>query len=286
MTLRVLVLTQVSIPATGRTIPVWESTGGIDFVLHSTVERPDAIIGMGVGAIRETLRAVEQWPDVPLYVYHWDCYSWVWTRPRPDEYDYTEYGRLLRRCREVWVPSNCTGWQAELWWGLRNWKTIWPACPWWDHSHVEDGGYALCTLRKLPDLRCDDFERACTKVGIPFLRTDHRLTREQYEDAVAGCRFIVNHYDEASTGGLTLLEAYRLGKPVLCTDSRWNGAGEYFRERASYFQAGNMADFQDKLVDMHRGLALPRSVCQPWVESNFSDRRMVAQIAERVVANA
>jgi hypothetical protein len=286
--MKILVLTKNSIPTINRTIPVWASPDqSVSFHLNTIDDHPHAIISMGVGVMEPTWRAIDLYPAVPLFCYNWDCYEWVWTNPRPGEYDYHEYGRLLSRAKEVWVPSRCTGLRANQWWGLSNWHTILSSVPWWD-APVKDDGYLLCTLRRIPDPWCDEFDTACESLGIPFVRTDRASdpVYRDYKEVVANCRGIVNHYYEASTGGLTLLEAYRLGKPVLCSDSTWNGSGEYFGDRALYFRHGDRSSFQKALVALYKNPPSPSADCREWVETNFSDRRMVQQILERIHANS
>jgi hypothetical protein len=81
--MNILVLTKVSIPATGQTIPEWYHLNAIGHEylatdhLTDTITRPDAIVAMGVGVMDVTYEAIQRWPTVPLYCYHWDCYSWV-----------------------------------------------------------------------------------------------------------------------------------------------------------------------------------------------------------------
>lgn len=291
--MNILVCSKISIPAKDRTLPAWEylrARGHTVVVEHPSservTERPDAIISMGVTIMEETFEALERFPGVPLYCYMWDCYEWVWTNPRPGEYDYKRYGELLKLAREVWVPSQCTGRRTTQWWGLTNWSVVLSACPWWDHPNVRDDGYALCTLRHLPDPWDTVFEECCEEIGIPYKRTDHNLSYEDYQDTVAGCRFLVSHYYEASTGGLTLLEAYRLGKPVLISDSIWHGGLDYFGNRAEYFRGGDRGNFKLLLDSMYRWPApIPRD-CKEYIETNFSDRRMVDDMVRRLDANA
>jgi len=190
---------------------------------------------------------------------------------------------LLREAREIWVPSNCTGLRTTQWWGLHNWSVILSSCPWWD-SPVEDKGYLLCTLRKIPDPWCDQFDESCSKLGIPYKRPNHEASYTEYQELVAGCRGLVNHYYEASTGGLTLLEAYRLGKPCLCSDSQWNGASDYLQNRADYFHFGNVQDFENKLQNLWESPpSVPRD-CREWVETKFSSNRVINDMLRRIEA--
>jgi len=121
--MNILVCSKISIPAKDRTLPAWEylrslghtvtvehpCTLQIDIENFGSWAKPDAIISMGVSIMEETFEAIRRWPDVPLFCYNWDTYEWVWSNPRPGEYDYNRYGDLLRKATQIWVPSNCTG---------------------------------------------------------------------------------------------------------------------------------------------------------------------------------
>ena len=291
--MNILVCSRISIPAKDRTLPAWEylrSQGHQVWVEHPGSDRipgkPDVLISMGVTIMDETFDALKRWPDVPLFCFNWDVYAWVWTHPRPGEYDYRKYGELLSHAREVWVPSKCTGRRTEQWYGLKNWHVILSACPWWDYDDVRDDGYALCTLRHIPDPWDTMFETTCEDLGIPYRRTDHDLSYTDYQKAVAHCKFLVSHYYEASTGGLTLMEGYYLGKPCLLSDSEWMGGRDYMGDRAMYFRWGDETDFRAKLITMNRNTpALNREDCRRWVTSNYSDQRMIDDMMRRISAN-
>jgi hypothetical protein len=292
--MNLLVCSKVSIPSRDRTLPGWEylrSLGHQVVVKHPDQvvpgERPDVIISMGVSVMAETFEAADRWPHVPLFCYNWDCYEYVWTNPRPGEYDFRRYGELLKRAAEVWVPSHCTGRRTTQWWGLTNWWVILSACPWWDPEEVADDGYALCTLRVIPDPWVRVFEECCAEAGVPYLRTDHNLSLADYRRVVSRCRFLVNHYHEASTGGLTLLEGYYMGKPVLNSDSEWNGAADYFagREGVRTFRAGDREDFKRQLLGMRDDPPRVPADARDWVTEHFSDRRMVDDMMRRVYAH-
>lgn len=300
--MNILVLTPVSIPDLGRCIPDWRVYDGEHrfiqwFDPRQTVETPiDVVVSMSVLVMDDTFRVKAEWPNALLYCYMWDCYEWVWTNPRPGEYDYKRYGELLKLARRVWVPSRCTARRVKQWWGLES-EVILSSVPWFDHPNVRDDGYALCTLRHIPDPWDTKFEEACEELDIPYKRTDHRLSRAEYEDAVAGCRFLVSHYYEASTGGLSLLEGYRLGKPALINSSEWNGAMDYFENRARYFYADRSREFpyehfKHVLRDMYLAAVpmlgnevLSRARCARWVEANFSDRRMIDDMVRSIHAS-
>lgn len=303
--MHILVVSRVSIPAKDRTLPAWEYLRGLGHTVTvehpdsvPASERPDALISMGVSIMDETFRALDRFPGVPLFAYNWDIYEWIWEPgqgvkvqakhpSRQGEYDYVRYGELLKQASEVWVPSVCTGRRTTQWYGLSNWHVILSACPWWDwpEHDIRDDGYALCTLREIPDPWWGKFEQACTELGIPYRCTRHEVSYREYQEAVAHCRFLCAPLYELSTGGLSLMEGYYHGKPVLLSDSEWNGARDYMGDRATYFRHGDFSDFKDKLLRMFSDpphLSAPR--CRQWITDNFSDRRMVEDMLGRIQA--
>lgn len=289
----ILVCSKISIPAKDRTLPAWEyvrSQGLNVAVEHPSARlpfgRPDVLISMGVTVMDDTFLALKRYPGVPLFCYNWDVYEWVWTRPRKGEYDYRAYGDLLRKAREVWVPSRCTGERTQQWYGLANWHVILSACPWWDwpDDDVRDDGYALLTLREIPDPHWGRFEAACEDLGIPYRCTRHEVSYQEYQQAVAHCRFQCSPLWELSTGGLSLMEGYYHGKPCLLSDSPWHGGRDYMGGRACYFNHADEADFRHWLLKMHR-TPPPLNVreCREWITRNYSDARMMDDMIRRML---
>jgi len=190
---------------------------------------------------------------------------------------------LQRNLLWVWVPSHCTGLRTTQWWDIKNWKVILSGCPIWDpEEKPKDNGYALCCLRQIPDSWWGEFESACQQLEIPFRMTEHSLSFEHYKNVVAGCKFICSPLWELSTGGLSLLEAYRLGKPVLVSGSKWNGAIDYFGCRASYFGSDNRKNLKGALHTLYHQPLPVEPDHKEWVEKNFSMERMARGIVARL----
>lgn len=287
--MHLLICSKVSIPEKDRTLPAWEYTRSLGHTV--TVEHPndvqvspDVIISMGVTVMEETFTAHKKWPNVPLFCYNWDCYAWVWTNPRPGEYDYRRYGELLREATEVWVPSECTAVRTKQWWPwVKDVQVILSACPWWDYENVVDDGYALCALREIPDPQWGIFARACEELDITYCMTKHECDYQTYQGIVAGCRLIVSHLYELSTGGLTLMEGYYLGKPCLLSDSPFHGGRDYLRNRGRYFRHNDYESFKYNLRDMWENPQPPdRQQAKQYIEENFSDQRMVDDMLVRI----
>ena len=302
--MRILVVSKISIPAKDRTLPAWEylrSLGHRVWVEHPGSQaipgKPDVIIAMGISVMEETFDAVRRFPDAWRGFYNWDVYKGILENPRPrtanfvGEPDYKRYGDLLRLANEVWVPSACTGRRTTQWYGLTNWHVILSACPWWDWpaEDIRDDGYALCTLREIPDPWWGKFEQACEELGIPYRCTRHEVSYREYQEAVAHCRFLCAPLYELSTGGLSLMEGYYHGKPSLLSDSEWNGGRDYMGERATYFRHGDYDDFKRQLLALWR---TPRArmpgnrECRRWIAENFSDTRMVEDMLRRIQCTA
>lgn len=302
--MNILVVSRVSIPAKDRTLPAWEylrSLGHTVIVdhpgnLYKVFDRPNVMISMGVSIMDETFEALERFPGVPLFAYNWDCYEWVWKpgkggleqayhESRGKEYDYVRYGSLLRKATEVWVPSSCTGARTTQWWGLTNWKVILSACPYWDYEDVKDGGYALMTLREIPDPWWGMFEKCCNELEIPYKTTRHEVSYKEYQEAVANCRFLCAPLYELSTGGLTLMEGYYLGKPCLLSDSKWNGAKDYMNGYPGvyYFRGGDIQAFKRGLNLMWKYPPMvDREESSRLIKEKFSDKRMIDDMVKRI----
>lgn len=245
-------------------------------------ETIDVIISMSIATISQVYRAVGMYPDAKLFCYNWDCYEWVWTNPRPREYNYNHYGDLLRTATEVWVPSNCTGEKTAKWWGIKNWHRIRSACNFWDYDDVKDEGYILCALRKVPDKYWGRIEKICKEADLPLHMTHRSLSFSEYQKEVAHCRFIVSDLYEMSTGGMSLLEAHHLGKPCLISNSPWHGGVDYFGDKATYFQHDDERDLKRELTEMYQYTCYLRALRAKWVTDNYSQKVMVDAMVERI----
>ena len=253
----------------------------------------DIIISMSIATMSQAFDAKKIYPDAKLFVYNWDCYEWVKTSPRKNEANYERYGELVKSATEVWVPSNCTGRKVEEWWGVKNWKRIRSYCQYWDYDDVKDDGYILCALRKVPDRDWGVLEKACKELGLPLQMTHHGLPFEEYQRKVAHCSFIVSPLYEMSTGGMSLLEAYYLGKPCLLSDSPWHGGRDYLWPRAMSFNHNDIEDLKHALQYLwdyclhHREeLGASDAYRKEYIQDNFSQKRMINEMVERINATS
>ena len=70
------------------------------------------------------------------------------------------------------------------------------------------------------------------------------MTLDDFRKTIAECSFMCTEYHETSTGGLTLLEGYRLGKPSVASDSPYEGVRDYLGDKAIYFDDNSYEDFK------------------------------------------
>lgn len=221
----------------------------------------DVIIGWSMTRTEEILAAHAQFPNLPLIVYNWDAYRWQFNRPRPGEYNLTRYKELLKACRMVWCPSQGTVAATRELYGVES--VCIPAYAPLHHLkdvEVADDGYVLHAMREYPDPFDPVLDKVCAELAIPLKRTRNALSVSDYTKMLARCTFIVSHYEEASTGGLALVEAASLGKPCLVSDSLWNAGQEYVD--ASTFEAGNRGALKSAIRSLWERRHEPRP---PWL---------------------
>lgn len=212
----------------------------------------DILFCMSIDTMKETIR-LHQLYHIPYAVYCWDYYSWAHDGRHPGVWDWKAYKEFLYGAMVVIVPSNG---QRQMLFDLtrivsRVVKTgIKPIVG----IEPIDGGYILDPMRYYPE-RCKTWaEDAARELGIPIIHPEHGVrSREEFEALVAGCTFMTSCYDEASTGGLTLMEGMALGKMSLISNSEYQGANDYVRPHCRTFRAD---DFR----------ALKRSMRGMWTE--------------------
>jgi glycosyltransferase involved in cell wall biosynthesis len=122
-----------------------------------------------------------------------------------------------------------------------------------------------------------------------LVKPDGAMKDAEFRRALAGASVVVSPYREASTGGLAVLEALRLGKNVLVCDSPMNGAAEYLSSGSERwgcrFLMGASTDsvaaeiracWDLNYLNTPREIALQRA----WVDANFSDASFSRKLAK------
>jgi hypothetical protein len=260
---------------------------GIECTLTMS-ETCDFILCGSLWKLHLVLEAARHFPDTPLIHYNWDLYPFQILdlpvyRSQGKKYDplWGRYLDSLRTCKEIWVPSECTVSRTKEFVG-RNALVIKTSVRPWEASRVSDQGYGLDVMRKYPDPNNNLPWECGTVVGVPIIESKTSLPWDEYKQTVADARFLVSGKFEASTGGLSLLEGYWHGKPVLLSDSPRCGAIDYFGNRATYFKWDNPFLLQKALLKLHND---PPKVdigeARAWITEKYSERAMAQRMATR-----
>lgn len=212
--------------------------------------------------------------SVPVVHYNWDLYPWV-VRHRP-EMGWPAYLEDLKTCTSILVPNLGTAMRTNELVGRGDWTIVPAPVKVWEvpserpTTAPPPGEYVLDVMRDYKWDRGFRFaEEACKIVSMPLVRTKTRTPWDEFRWLVANAKCLVSAVDEASTGGLTLLEGYAHGVPVVLTDSPLNGAHEYFGAKARYFRHDSVdppASLAQELTATHR-----RHENGEWVKQTYSD---------------
>lgn len=215
-------------------------------VLKNTVSKDcDFIVCTGQARLNQWKDFHKKHPNIPMVNYVWDFYEWVWKSPRG--YDWHGYGEYLKKCKELWCPSQEVKTRMEEYFKLGSQCQIIPT---WarffsvDDSKICDKRYVYNPLRIIPDRNVGWIEKVCKELKIPLVQSKHKLSEAQFQKTIVECSFMVCDYYEASTGGLTLLEGYYHGKPCIISDSPYMGAKDYLGDKAIYFKHNDIDDLK------------------------------------------
>ena len=243
----------------------------------------DFIIGASHSQTSRIKAVHEIYPDIPMINYNWDMYEWIWKQPRG--YDWPGYGELLKKSVEVWCPSEEVILRAEEFFGCGDkHKVIKTFARLFEYSgEVVDKRYIYQPMRNYElDKNYGWLRRACSELNIPLVESHHKLNESEFQKTIAECSFLVCDYHEASTGGLTLIEGHRLGKPVVVSNSKYMGARDYFGDRAIYFNDNSYEDFKNVINETWNNtpkLSVPE--CREFTDQYTVDK-MVSKMIERL----
>lgn len=201
----------------------------------------DLILSLQMGSHNELLELHYAYPHIPFITYVWDCYEWIWDHNR--NYDWYGYGEVVKISKEVLVPSCGQQLRVNQHWGvdLSKIKIIKAYARLFDYPMIEDHNYVCNPLREIPDRQLGWIEKACEELNIPYVHGGRKSGStakiwEDYKDFIGKSSFIVCPWYEASTGGMSLVEGYNLGKEILICNSPYMGAKDYFGDRAHYYE--------------------------------------------------
>ncbi len=243
----------------------------------------DFLIGASHSQLNNINAQSAKFPKIPIVNYNWDLYGWVDVSSHAG-YNWKGYGDLLARSAEIWCPSEEVILRTEEFFGLgKKCHVIKTFARFFEYKEIKDLGYVYQTMRHYTkDKNFGWTKKACRELSIPFYESNHSLSEAAFQKVVASCRLMCNEYYEASTGGLTLLEGYRLGKPVIISNSPYMGAKDYFGDRAIYFDHNDYENF--KKILKHTWENAPKlnvDECRAFTDQ-YSLREMVSQMVGRL----
>ena len=191
-------------------------------------------------------------PNIPIVSLTLDFYKTVWHAPNPHGYDWNLYKHYLNKAEELWCISNEVILRMEEE-GIDKNKCrlmkIWARFFDYD-GPIVDKRYILKTIRPyVSDKNYGWLESACEELDIPLKKPNHKASEEEYHKLIAECSFMCTDYHETSTGGLGLLEGYKLGKVSVISDSPYEGARDYLGDRAIYFNDNSYEDFKKTIKE-------------------------------------
>ena len=216
----------------------------------------DIVLTGAVGKYKEVENLRKKY-GFPVVQYVWDLYEWAWEGKRPNDYDWHGYGEVVKQADDIWSPNVGTQKRITEYLGMDS-IVIEPHIDFYEHER-KDEGYVLDHMRDYPVENEKWVEKACTELNIPFKRTMHGLSLQDYRKVVSNARLLVTPYDEASTGGLTLLEGLYNGVPSLVSNSQYSGGKEYLGKHANTFQEGDYNDFKKQLAKLYNNPPKPRA---------------------------
>ena len=219
--------------------------------------------------------------------YSWDIYPFQ--VQGDDKRRWAEYLSELRLSDRILVPSECSITRVGEFVSReaieKTHVTLASIRPWGipDRkprlSLPEPRTYVLDVMRKYLDPNRDILREVCDNLNIPLIQTETRTEWDEFRWLVGNAKLLVSPNYEASTGGLTLLEGYWHGVPVLLSDSPRNGSVDYFGDRAYYFRWDDKNDLTSKLRELYNGVAVVPDDHKKWVEENYSEEMFAKRLA-------
>ena len=265
-------------------VPVFEAKG-VSVLKNSISSDCDFILNTSCASSPQLQNFHRQYQSIPIVNLVLDFYKTVWTAPNPHGYNFDLYKEYMNKSVELWCLSN----EVILRMKEENISSpckimkIWSRVFDYPQEGIIDKKYILQPMRYYKwDKNFQWLKKACYELKIPLAEPQHRFSEDQFQKVIAECSFIVCEYHEASTGGLTLLEGHRLGKPVVISDSKYMGAKDYLGDRAIYFNDDSYDDFKRVIKETWENTPkLDVEDCRKYVDSLPSKEDMVDNMINR-----
>jgi hypothetical protein len=248
---------------------------GIGLIINDCDDECEFILSInGLSSLPRIREISDNHPTKKVIVYVWDLYPWT---EYAKGYDWIKAKEIV----EIWVPSNEVALRLNEIYDIPTSKVKVVKCYtefFEDINNISSNrDYVYHFARDYKDPNFKFTDKACDALNIPYIRSAHNLDFEKYKDTILRSSFLVTEYMEASTGGLTLIEGYYHGKNILISDSTYQGARDYFGDRAYYFKDGDIEDFKSKvkmLWELKEDVDLQdrKQFCQQYTIEGMMDR--------------
>lgn len=212
----------------------WDALAG-DGVEFTHLEEAAVVVSGSMRYAAEA-RRVAKGRGKRLVCYCWDLYPWQLSsvgedgRPTVRASQFKEYAEVLKAADLVICPSYKAAVRVRDTTG-RSVRVVPSPVFGWEPPPgvvVGHGQYVYDVMRPYEGDRFKDAARtACRLLGVRYEGGGSRVPWDTFRTLVAQAGCLVSAVEEASTGGLTLLEGYRLGKPVVVPVMGRNGAENY-----------------------------------------------------------
>ena len=238
-------------------------------------ELADVIFCLQFGNDNAALALQEYYPDKPFITYIWDLYASTLFDTRG--YNWEGFEKVCRNSEHCITVAEGQRQRALDIYELEEDKitVVKRYAELFDYDDIQDKDYIYQPLRWYPfDPQNNWLQVAAGILQLPFSVTDRgqgsELPLTKYKDVLANSSFLVSPYWEHSTGGLSCIQAYNLGKPILYSATEYNAGHEYLGERAIYFSPSfdEFAVTVKELWDNRPKLDL--ADCQAFCQDNYS----------------
>jgi hypothetical protein len=257
---------------------------GVEVCVNYCTKDCNFILGASHSQVRNIIHVHNQFPLIPMINYNWDLYGWIDVHSTAG-YNWKAYGEVLKNSLEIWTPSEEVNIRTGEFFDLeKKCRIIKTFARLFDYDgEIEDNRYIYQPMRYYTkDKNFGWLKKVCHELDIPLYESLHRLSESEFQKVIAGCSFMVTEYHEASTGGLTLIEGYRLGKPVVVSDSKYMGARDYFGDKAIYFNDNSYEDFKQTIKNTWEETPkLDIESCREYTEQ-YSLQKMIDEMTKRM----
>tara|TARA_R110000744_G_scaffold30145_1_gene71502 strand:- start:5944 stop:6807 length:864 start_codon:yes stop_codon:yes gene_type:complete len=262
---------------------------GISVMVNSVSKDCDFILNTSCASVQTLENFHKAYPEIPFINLVLDLYGTVWNSPNPHNYQHKKYLEYIKKSIEVWpISSSVHKRMVEYGVPVDRLKTLLIWARFFDYpaEKIKDGRYILNPVRPYPnDKNHGWLKKACYELKIPLAETSHKYSEEVFQKIIAECSFTCCEVHEMSTGGLTLLEGLKHGKPAVASNSEYEGAIDYLGHLGIYFNDGSYEDFKQTIKETWENTPkLDIEECRNYCKSHVSKEEYVDNMISRMEA--